>query len=156
MTDVPRVALPEWSRLRQAGMRAAGPVLDAVCVRQPDQEADMPKIAARSATLTALLACACTLPVAHAAPDVTRATQLAAQHACLGCHAADKKLVGPSYQDVAAKYKDDAGARAHLAQKIKAGGAGVWGPVPMPPNPGLSDADVQVLVDWVLAGAPSR
>jgi cytochrome c len=121
----------------------------------PAQEAHMPKIAARTLATTALLL-ACTLPGAHAAPDIARATQLATQHACLGCHAADKKLVGPSYQDVASKYKDDAGARAHLAQKIKAGGAGVWGPVPMPPNPGLSDADVQVLVDWVLAGAPSR
>lgn len=96
------------------------------------------------------------LSTAQAAPDVAKAKQLATQHACLGCHAAASKLVGPSYQDVAAKYKDDPNARAHLTQKIKAGGSGVWGPVPMPPNPGLSDADVQVLVDWVLAGAPDQ
>jgi cytochrome c len=117
----------------------------------------MYQISLRAIAATAL----CLLPLsgmstARAAPDATRATQLATQHACLGCHAADKKIVGPSYREVADKYKDDAGARAHLAQKIKAGGSGVWGPVPMPPNPGLSDADVQVLVDWVLAGAPAQ
>lgn len=109
----------------------------------------------RALTAAALLL-SCTFADVQAAPDAARAKQIATQHACLGCHAADKKLVGPSYQDVAAKYKDDAGARAHLTQKIKAGGSGVWGPVPMPPNPTLSDADVQVLVDWVLAGAPDQ
>lgn len=104
----------------------------------------------------AALLLSCTFAHGQGAPDAARAKQIASQHACLGCHAADKKLVGPSYQDVAAKYKGDAGAREHLAQKIKAGGSGVWGPVPMPPNPSLSDADVQVLIDWVLAGAPDQ
>lgn len=116
----------------------------------------MKHLHARALIPCSLLVLCCAAGSAQAAPDTAKAKQLAAQHACLGCHAADKKLVGPSYQDVAAKYKDDQGARAHLAQKIKAGGSGVWGSVPMPPNPGLSDADVQVLLDWILAGAPDQ
>lgn len=78
---------------------------------------------------------------------------IAAKNACLGCHAVDKKLVGPAYQDVAAKYKGQADAVAKLMKKVKAGGSGVWGPVPMPANPALSDADLKAVVEWVLAGA---
>ena len=69
---------------------------------------------------------------------------------CGACHAVDKKIVGPAYQDVAAKYKGDAGALAKLSQKVKTGGAGVWGPVPMPPNPQVADADIKTLVSWIL------
>jgi cytochrome c len=78
---------------------------------------------------------------------------IAGKNACLGCHAVDKKLVGPAYQDVAAKYKGQPDAVAKLMKKVKAGGSGVWGPVPMPANPGLSDADLKTVVEWVLAGA---
>jgi len=78
-------------------------------------------------------------------------TQLLNRNACLGCHTVDKQVVGPPFRDVAAKYRGDPGAAARLAQKVKAGGQGVWGQVPMPPNPGLSDADAKLLVDWVLA-----
>jgi cytochrome c len=92
---------------------------------------------------------------AHAV-DVAKAQGLAQKNACMGCHAVDRKLVGPSYQDVAAKYKGNKGASAALAAKIKTGGAGVWGQVPMPANPGLSDADSKLLADWVLAGAPAK
>lgn len=76
---------------------------------------------------------------------------LAKKHACTACHAVDKKLVGPAYKDVAAKYKGDAKAEAKLAEKVKKGGSGVWGQVPMPPNPNVPDADVAKLVKWVLA-----
>ena len=69
---------------------------------------------------------------------------------CAACHAIDKKIVGPAYQDVAAKYKGDKDAPAKLAQKVKAGGSGVWGQVPMPPNPQASDDDVKALVSWIL------
>ena len=69
---------------------------------------------------------------------------------CGACHAVDKKIVGPAYQDVAAKYKGDAGALAKLSQKVKTGGAGVWGPVPMPPNPQVADGDIKTLVSWIL------
>jgi cytochrome c len=63
----------------------------------------------------------------------------------------DKKVIGPSYQDVAAKYKGDAGAEAKLVAKIKNGGAGVWGQIPMPPNPNVPEADIKTLVKWVLS-----
>jgi len=70
---------------------------------------------------------------------------------CTACHAIDKKLVGPAYVEVAAKYKGDAGASAKLMEKVKKGGSGVWGQVPMPPNPQLSDADLKTMVAYILA-----
>ena len=76
---------------------------------------------------------------------------LAKKHNCLACHATDKKLVGPSYKDVAAKYRSDPGAEAKLAAKVKKGGQGVWGQVPMPPNAAVPDADIQSLVKWILS-----
>jgi len=76
---------------------------------------------------------------------------LAKKHNCLACHAVDKKLVGPSYKDVAAKYKSDAGAEAKLVAKVKTGGTGVWGQIPMPPNASVPDADIKTLVKWVLS-----
>ncbi len=76
---------------------------------------------------------------------------LAQKNACMACHAVDKKLVGPAYQDVAKKY---AGKSAEeLAKSIKAGGSGKWGPVPMPAQAALSDADAKTLAAWILAGA---
>ncbi len=70
---------------------------------------------------------------------------------CAACHAVDKKIVGPAYNDVAAKYKGDAGALARLVQKVKSGGSGVWGSVPMPPNAQVaSDEDIKALVSWIL------
>ncbi|MDD2884421.1 MAG: c-type cytochrome [Dechloromonas sp.] len=69
---------------------------------------------------------------------------------CMSCHAIDKKLVGPSYHDVAAKYKGDKAAVATLAAKVKAGGKGVWGPIPMPPN-NVTDDEAKKLVTWVLS-----
>lgn len=82
---------------------------------------------------------------------VQASEELAKKNNCLACHAADKKLVGPSYKDIAAKYKSDKGAEAKLIDKIKKGGSGAWGAVPMPPNPNVSDADVKALVTWILA-----
>jgi len=76
---------------------------------------------------------------------------LAKKHNCLACHATDKKLVGPSYKDVAAKYRSDPGAEAKLAAKVKKGGQGVWGQVPMPPNSAVPDADIRSLVKWILS-----
>jgi cytochrome c len=69
---------------------------------------------------------------------------------CLSCHAVDKKLVGPAYKDVAAKYKGDAGAVDKLAAKIKAGGKGVWGEIPMPPN-NVTPEEAKKLATWVLS-----
>ena len=73
------------------------------------------------------------------------------KNGCTACHAIDKKIVGPAYTDVAAMYKGDAGAAAKLAAKVKAGGSGVWGQVPMPPNPAVSDADMKALIAYILA-----
>jgi cytochrome c len=77
--------------------------------------------------------------------------ELAKKHQCLSCHAVDKKGVGPSYKDIAAKYKGDKGAEARLIEKVKKGGTGVWGQMPMPPNAGVKDDDLKALVQWVLS-----
>jgi cytochrome c len=78
---------------------------------------------------------------------------LAQKNTCTACHAVDKKIVGPSYHDVAKKYAGQKDAAATIAASIKAGGAGKWGPVPMPPQPALSEADTQTLAAWILGGA---
>jgi cytochrome c len=79
--------------------------------------------------------------------------ELAQKNACLACHAPDRKVVGPAFQDVSRKYGGQQDAEAALARSIKAGGAGKWGPVPMPAQAALSDADAKALAAWVLAGA---
>jgi cytochrome c len=92
---------------------------------------------------------------ARATTDDAKAFALAKQNACLGCHALDKKIVGPGFQAVAKKYANDPGATAFLKNKIIKGGSGSWGVVPMPANAKLSDADTSLLVGWILRGAPS-
>jgi cytochrome c len=77
--------------------------------------------------------------------------ELAKKHNCFACHAVDKKLVGPSYKDVAAKYRGDPKADAKLFEKVKKGGQGVWGQIPMPPNTQVPDADIKALVKWILS-----
>ncbi|HEX8963260.1 MAG TPA: c-type cytochrome [Rhodocyclaceae bacterium] len=78
---------------------------------------------------------------------------LARKSNCLSCHAVDKKIVGPAYQDVAKKYAGQKDAEAKLVAKVKAGGKGNWGEIPMPPNSAVKDDDIKTLVKWVLAGA---
>ncbi|KAI5914764.1 MAG: c-type cytochrome [Proteobacteria bacterium] len=85
-----------------------------------------------------------------AAPAFANA-DLAKAKNCLACHAVDKKLVGPAYKDVAAKYAGQKDAAAMLATKIQKGGVGAWGQVPMPPNPQVNDAEAKQLVEWILA-----
>jgi cytochrome c len=75
---------------------------------------------------------------------------LAQSKNCMACHAVDKKLVGPSYKDVAAKYAGDKTAADKLATKIQKGGSGVWGAIPMPANPQVNDAEAKKLAAWVL------
>ena len=70
---------------------------------------------------------------------------------CMSCHAVGSKLIGPSYKDVAAKYAGDAGAEERLTQKVLKGGSGAWGPVPMPANAQVSEAEARTLVKWVLS-----
>ena len=81
----------------------------------------------------------------------------AAQKAgCMACHAMDKKLVGPAFKDIAAKYKGQADAESKLVAKLKAGGQGVWGAIPMPPQTQLKDEDARRLVKWILSGAKAQ
>lgn len=76
---------------------------------------------------------------------------LATSKGCMACHQVATKVVGPAYKDVAAKYKGDAAAVDALVKKVKAGGVGVWGQIPMPPNAVVSDEDLKTIVEWVLA-----
>ncbi|HVB47814.1 MAG TPA: c-type cytochrome [Burkholderiales bacterium] len=76
---------------------------------------------------------------------------LARKYACLSCHAVDHKLVGPAWKDVAAKYRGEKDAEAKLIAKVRHGGSGVWGTIPMPPNPTPSDAELKQLVDFILS-----
>lgn len=88
-------------------------------------------------------------PAAHAS------LQLAQKGGCVACHAMDKKMVGPAYKDVADKYKGQKDAAAKLFDKVRHGGTGVWGTIPMPPSgpDKLNDADLKAVIDWVLKGA---
>lgn len=92
-------------------------------------------------------------PVAKAEPAVSEADalQLAKKNNCLACHAIDKKVIGPSFKDVAAKYRGDAGAEARLVDKIAKGGSGVWGAMAMPASPKISETDRRVLARYVLS-----
>ena len=76
---------------------------------------------------------------------------LAQKNACLSCHGVDKKIVGPAYKEVAKKYAGDKTAAAKLAAKVKAGGKGVWGEIPMPPNPQVKDEDLKKIIAWILS-----
>jgi cytochrome c len=77
--------------------------------------------------------------------------KLAQASGCTACHSIDKKLVGPAYKDVAAKYRGNKDAEAELIKKVKAGGKGVWGDMLMPPNAHVKDEDIKTLVHWVLS-----
>jgi cytochrome c len=93
---------------------------------------------------------------ASATNEDQQAFLIAKQNACLGCHADNKKIVGPSFQSVAQKYKNDPRAQTFLKNKIAKGGAGSWGVVPMPANSKLRDADLSLLTSWILRGAPNE
>ena len=93
----------------------------------------------------ALAVCGLVAPLPAAAN-----ADLAKKHNCTACHQVDKKTVGPAYKDVAAKYKRQADAVAKLSEKVKKGGVGVWGQVPMPPNAAVPDGDIRLLTEWVM------
>lgn len=87
-------------------------------------------------------------------PGITSANQaLAQKNACLACHAVDKKLVGPAFQEIAKKYAGQTDAQTQITKSIKAGGSGKWGPIPMPAQAALSEADASTLAAWILAGS---
>jgi len=89
-----------------------------------------------------------------AAPLALADQAIAQKAGCLACHAVDKKVVGPAFKVVAAKYKGQPDAVAKLTDKVRKGGAGNWGPVPMPPNPEakIGDAELKTVVEWILKG----
>lgn len=98
----------------------------------------------------ALLPALLVLALSATAQATDTGLALAQKNNCLACHAVDHKVVGPAYRDVAARYAGQPGAAAQLRAKIKQGGGGSWGPIPMPPNPQVSEQDLDTLVSWVL------
>jgi cytochrome c len=92
------------------------------------------------------------MPVSMAAAEVISPEALFKKQNCAACHAAVNKGIGPSIADVAAKYKGQADAMKKMHTKVKVGGAGVWGAIPMPPHAHVSDNDIDVLVKWMLTG----
>jgi cytochrome c len=86
----------------------------------------------------------------NAAVNEGKASQLAAKYNCQACHALDKKVVGPAYREIARKYAGDKSAAEKLVHKVKNGGSGVWGAIPMPPN-NVPDADIKTMIEWVLS-----
>jgi len=88
---------------------------------------------------------------AGAAVDAPAAEALAKKSGCLTCHAADKKLYGPSFKQIAARYRNDKEAESKLANVIQKGGSGVWGPLPMPANPKIKDDESRTLAQWILS-----
>lgn len=102
----------------------------------------MLKLLMISAASTALLAMAGTASADQA---------LAQKNACMACHGVDKKIVGPSFKDVAKKYASDPDAVAKMIAKVKSGGKGVWGQIPMPPNPQVKPEDSRKIIEWVMS-----
>ncbi|MBT3091980.1 MAG: c-type cytochrome [gamma proteobacterium symbiont of Clathrolucina costata] len=125
---------------------AAAPATQSAAAEAPAAEAPATEAPAAEAAPTAEAASA-----AEAAPAAGGdALALATQSGCMACHQVATKVVGPAYTEVAAKYKGDAGALDMLVDKVKSGGVGTWGQVPMPPNAHISDDNIRTIVSWVL------
>src|SRR6185312_15097959 len=124
---------------------AAAPAAAAAAV------AAAPAPAASTSGAAAPTAAAALATTAGAPLDLASGQAMMQKDGCAACHAVDKTIVGPAYNQVAAKYRGDKTAAAKLEQKVKTGGAGVWGPVPMPPNSAVPDADIKALVSWILS-----
>ncbi len=87
--------------------------------------------------------------------DFAKVNEILKANACLACHTVDTKVVGPAYKDVAAKYKDDPANAELLRQHIRQGSQGVWGNIPMAAQTHLSDENLEIIVNWLMAGAPN-
>jgi len=90
------------------------------------------------------------------AQDAAAAKILASKSTCMACHAVDKKLVGPAFKEVASKHAGQADALEKVSARIKSGGSGMYGPVPMPAQANLKDDELRLLAGWILAGAPDK
>lgn len=112
------------------------------------------KVNMKNQKISNALKATCIIGLVFGASTVIAAPEgevLAQKNGCVACHAMDKKLVGPSFKEISKKYKGDPAAQANLIAKVKTGGAGVWGKIPMPPNsPKVNDADIKTMVDWTL------
>jgi cytochrome c len=111
-------------------------------------------VAATSLVAAGQSAVAADAPTAAVSP--ANAMIIARKNACMGCHAVDRKLVGPSFQQIAEKYKGDATAPARLESKVREGGSGVWGMLPMPSHRSMDSGDIKTVVGWILAGSPLK
>jgi cytochrome c len=145
-----RSQLPETARNSHGNLmaqhRVVGPVRGADTTRPPlagEPGAHAHDLATRAALTVAV------------ATDGTDGHALARRHACISCHAVDQRLVGPSFREVAAKYRGAGDAASALVAKMKTGGVGVWGPVPMPPQAHVAEADLRALARWIL-GEPKE
>jgi cytochrome c len=105
----------------------------------------------KSMVILCAAAAAATLAAGTHAADPTAAEALAKNSGCFACHAADKKLVGPGYKEIADRYRNEKGAEATLIKKVKDGGKGVWGDIPMAPNAHVKDEDIKTMVQWILS-----
>jgi cytochrome c len=100
--------------------------------------------------VTALIAVAGLVLAGGAQADPKAGEALSKSHGCIACHQMDKKVVGPGFKEIAAKYRDKKGAEAELIKKVKMGGKGVWGDMIMPPNAHVKDDDIKSMVQWIL------
>ena len=136
-----------------AAPAASAPAAGALATPAPATPASGAPPAAAGPMAAAAPAGAAAAPATKAgAPlDLASGQAMMQKDGCAACHAVDKTIVGPAYNQVATKYRGDKTAAAKLEQKVKAGGSGVWGPVPMPPNTAVPDADIKALVSWILS-----
>jgi cytochrome c len=109
----------------------------------------MPGDAMKNLVYGAAVACIAVLAAAPARAQ--NVDELLKKNACLACHAVDKKLVGPAYKEVAAKYRGQKDAEKLVAERVKKGSTGVWGQIPMPPNAAVPDAEINTMVKWILS-----
>jgi cytochrome c len=105
----------------------------------------------KSMVILCAAAAAATLAAGTHAADPKAAEALAKNSGCFACHTVDKKLVGPGYKEIADRYRNEKGAEATLIKKVKDGGKGVWGDIPMAPNAHVKDEDIKTMVQWILS-----
>lgn len=110
----------------------------------------------RPSLIASALLAALYFSAGNAQADAAAASATAAKYGCLGCHGVANKVVGPGFREVADKYKADKGAEGALIAKVRAGGMGTWGQIPMPPQAGPKDDELKAIVGWILAGAPDK
>jgi cytochrome c len=137
--------LPDFARDAHGNIQQQNRVIGPVRGADTTQPAPKGLIGAAAAATVA--------PAAPAAGKGTNVSSLLAANACTACHGVKNKIVGPGFNEIAAKHKGRADAEAYLVGKIKSGGSGVWGAVPMPPQPQIKDDDAKAIAQWIATGA---